>query len=381
MPVFILFITVIMLSSCSNGPVGGVLSIRLIQPTADHCRYTIAPATLYTVDNIYELRGRIGSVVTFDENLLDSNQSDQSIVLGTGAGLESIVVDFGRSGSTFIPLNYDTLFGASLYFAVEQGFLLFSSLDTVSDVAKLVPNLSDTKIVHEARRTFKGEDSEAVDNAEYKPYFINDNPEDIRNYFFSFPTTPLIEGMPLGVNVGIMVHEFTHLVFHYLARKQRLKDQTGFADYLSLNTERALNEGLADYFGFLVAKDPGFFLCTFPNEPRDLSQAKQFSQEYHNEISQEKVVAPHSGGAVWAAIQYQIGQAIGDHMVNGRSLVRLMGGLMNCATRTEGKLKFDFGKVAKCHLDSLAQLRSDYQATAQAVYSRYLGPYGDSSAK
>jgi hypothetical protein len=75
-----------------------------------------------------------------------------------------------------------------------------------------------------------------------------------------------IKELPLGMNVGVVAHEYTHAVYSNrfyhsedgipaLQLKAWAEPQK-FAAAMNLN--RSFNEGLADYFGALVSGDPAF---------------------------------------------------------------------------------------------------------------------------
>jgi len=361
------------LFGCSADQVSGPIQMQLIQPVPnEHCKYTIAPATISTIQSLNQMKGTVGKVVYSRDNL-----GTRPEILDAGVGFEPVDVQFAKSGETYFPLDYHSLFAASLYYAIERGHILFSSLDPTADLSRIVPNFSDTSIVHEARRTFGeiGAKPEVTDNAEYLSRRIKAGGQttEIRNYFFSFPTDT-VKDMPLGLNLGIMVHEYTHMVFNYLfyeaafARNADVSKDDQRAARTTLNTIRSMDEGNADYFGFLASQDPGFFLCSYPGENRDLSVSKTINS-YYESIATDSEFDPHVGGAVWAYALYKIGELIG-HQQNGQALVKTMANLVSCTT-SGTTINMNFGTVANCHLRYL----SSRSAEAMRIYSEVLGPY------
>ena len=95
--------------ACSSGIVSGPVQITLIRPTAEHCKYEITPTQVQTLQNISEMRGLIGSVVTTNENL-DKHPE----ILDTGIGFKPVDAQFIRSGNVYGPIDISTLFAASL---------------------------------------------------------------------------------------------------------------------------------------------------------------------------------------------------------------------------------------------------------------------------
>jgi len=360
------------LLGCNQNALLGPTSITVIQPSAGHCQYAIAPATFQTLDNMQEMRGKVGRVVYSSKNL-DENQD----ILSTGLGLNPVDTEFFKSGNSYVPADLDTLFAASLYYSVELGYLQTKRLDPNIDLALIVPNFSDTRIVHRAIRSSGGygSRSEISDNAEYFPLKVGST---LLNYFFSYPTEE-VKDIPLGLNMGIMNHELTHMVFQHLFYEPGTRRNMDVGSTKpTAHTLAALDEGNADYLGFLAVQDPGYFLCSFPYENRDLGRPKAFTTDVISRIESgsDDAFDPHEGGAVWAAIQYEIGQTLGNHQVVGKSLLRLMSNILDCpSTSSNNTLNFNFGDLARCHTNILSS-DSRAQQIARQVYQKYLGSYG-----
>jgi hypothetical protein len=356
------------LAACSEDKPGGTINLTVIQPTGGRCQYSIGPVPVQTLNSIVNMSGKIGSVVV-NSSALDASPD----ILTNATGFSAVNVQFGNSGINYYPLDYGTLFAFSYYYAIETGYLLFASLDPTADLATLVPNLSDTLLVYDAHASSGSINSpDMTDNAAY--YSTDSNVSgQLRNYILSFPTQTSTD-VPLGINLGIMVHEFTHFVFNYLYEQPRVKAGLAYSDGKpSKNAVKALNEGLADYFGFVAAGDPSFFLCSFPQENRDLSVFKGYTDKINLSISSGQGFDPHVGGAVWAAAQYEIGNAIQNHKANAQSLIKLMQNLASCAGGSASAgITVDLFTAARCHMNVLQQSGdSRSQSAASTVYAKY----------
>lgn len=365
-------VCVLVSSGCTPTSFQGPATVSVIRPGSGHCQYTIGPVNLSTLENLQTMSGKVGRVLHSTKNL-DENSSN----LVSGEVLRPVDTEFFKSGSTFVPANLDTLFAASLYYSVEVGYQLTKQIEPSVDLAAIIPNLRDTRIVHRAIRSSGqvGSRSEISDNAEYlsvrsSPYVIN--------YFFSYPTEE-VKDIPLGLNLGIMNHEFSHLIFQHLFYEPGIKRNMDVGSSKpTTHTLAALDEGLADYFGFLATQDPSYFLCSFPNENRDLARPKYFTNSVISRIESqnEDYFDSHEGGAVFASIQYELGNTIGNHQFVGQSLLKLMSNILTCSSTTSGNtLNFNFGDIAKCHL-SLLSSDSRAQQSARQLYQKYLGSYG-----
>lgn len=354
----------ITLGACSEDKPSGPVDVQVIRPVGGHCAYRVEPARVETLDSLIELRGALGQVVTSNQ-IVDTNEE----FLDSFANFKPVATQFSHSGSVYAPLDYTSLFGVSLYYAVEATHLLFSRLDPATDLVAKVPDLGvNTRIVYNALRTY-GEPGIISDNAEYLAHRVGNL---LLNYLFSFPTDTVTE-MPLGLNVGIMSHEYTHMVMRHVFYEPGIAADIQVSSVKpTINTLGALEEGLGDYFGFLTTGDPGFFKCSFPEEDRDLTRPKYFTVDIINDLKSNKDPNIHRAGAVFAAINYEIGNAIGVEE-NGRLLARLMPSLLTCSSTKAGAntLSFDFADVASCH----ASLSGNRGSQIQAIYSKYLGQW------
>lgn len=317
----------ILLAACSE-EVGGPITVKVIQPAPGHCNYRIDYAQVETLDSLREMRGRVGRVLYTDEDLKARPE-----ILDLGEGLRPMDLQFAGGGGRYAPLDLRSLGAISLYRSVETVYLLMGRLDPAADLANLTPTLADTSIIYEAKMA--DEDGQPItDNAAYQPYYIQEAGDvvGIRNYIYSFPSNE-ISTLPLKFNHGIVGHEAAHFVNWYLWRQAASRNSP---DATTKNTFGALDEGMADYVGFMVTGDPGFFLCTFPKENRDIAVPKTFTAG----------MGIHRGGAVWAAAQYQIGNIVG-HEQNLRTLIQMFSNYASCPGTSTGVRMRD---IANCHM-------------------------------
>lgn len=327
---------------CSTEKDGGPINMQLIQAAPGHCMYNITPTMVETLDSLEHMRGRVGQVVTTHEEVTSRPE-----ILEEGDGFEPLDTRFFISGGTAYPQDYKSLFAGTLYKTLEQVYLMFARLDPSSDLNALVPDLSDTRIVYQARYLLDEESGEEYrDNAAFTAIGS-------KNYLFSFPIEEVTD-IPLGLNPFIVAHESTHFVNRYVWKKH-----LDLSDTTTKNVAGSLDEGTADYGGFMVTGDPGGFLCSFPTEKRDMAVPKTIASV--GDVSSTRYPI-HAGGAVWAYAQYEIGQRIG-HEVNMKALIRAFSGCV----KNSGTLTFQ--KAIQCHTSALGSNAS----AAQQVYSQTFG--------
>lgn len=369
----------LLLASCSEDGGNGVLQVELIQASPQHCQYNITSGPVQTLTSILSMKGSIGQVLYNTQNLGSSPQ-----ILDDGIGFQVLDLQFAHLGNYYTPLDLTSLFASSLYYSMETGYLLFRGLDpTHADLGALVPNFAGTTMVYNARRTFGtvGSQPEVQDNAEYYADRVQqpDGSYVVRNYFFSYPTNKVAQ-VPLGLNLGIMVHEYTHFLFHYLFYEPAYAANVDTTSSTAgIRTLEALDEGDADYMGFMAAQDPGYFLCSYPSQPRDLSVFKPFTSSIVSGIQSGSNFDDHEGGASWASIQYQIGGVVG-YTQNAQALILLMANLLNgCGSGGNGgTFNVDFPTLSNCHMQYLQQVVTDSSVISQVqqIYSQGLAGFG-----
>jgi len=355
---FLLFSLILV--GCAKPFSGGPITMTVIQPKGPSCQYQVAPATLFTLESITELRGGMGTVVTHPDDL-----ESRPEILELGFGFRPLDLRLSGSGTNYGPLDKSSLLGLSKYFALEQGFFLFKNLDTSGDLSEISRVLRSTLIIQNAILTsLQDSDKKYSDNAAYVQVEGSEGP---RDYFLTFPNDK-ITTIPLGFNMGVMVHEFTHLVTQHFFHEKRAKAGKNLSDQ-SENVLASIEEGNADYFAFLATQDPSFFHCSFPGGvDRDLAHPKVITSDQIQSIRTSVNFDSHEIGAIWASVQYQIGQVIG-HEANGRSLVNFIRNLSSCTGLGNSRAEITLGTLRNCHLQNLGSLASQAQTIYQNAFA------------
>lgn len=344
-------IALLLLSACTTSQdISGPMQVSIIQATPGHCTYQVQPTTINTLQGLSPLRGRLGTVVRSDEIFdYDSNKAKFENM----TGLFTMDTFFTKRGERIYPLDYPSLAAISIYGFMDQVATMFANTSADANLLSLVPDSAETKIVYQAKRYLKPGKSEELetDNASY--YYIPLSGGGARNYLMVFPAGE-VKQVPLGLNPFIVAHETGHFVSRHLWRKRlTVKTQS------TLNVVGAIDEGFSDYVGYMLTKDAAGFLCSFPEEnSRDMSQSKSL-QEYRNKVKSEYAsffdvdsedFLIHYGGAIFANIQYKIGNAIG-HEENFRALVQTFQRLPSCANGSS----LTFSAFANCHMQNLTR--------------------------
>jgi len=348
--------------SCSKPDVSGPVTIMAVTSQAGHCQYQIEAVELKTLKSLNQFKGSLGQVVYSPTEITNDNLVEENLY-------QSLPVSFAEQDGIYFPLDLKTWIASSLYAAMETTYSLTQSIDPSFDMVTKVANHSETRLVYNAK--VQADDGVSIsDNASYVRISSSETNYEKLNFLISYPTLET-KNLPIGLNLGIFAHEYTHMIFSYqfYDAKSELGLEFNEADG-TVNTIDALDEGMSDIFAFYAIQDPNFFHCSFPGDHRDMSKTRSFETS----VPRNRAASfdPHEDGAVWASIQYRIGSAIG-HPVNGKSLLSLMKSLPSCLASNK-VISADFKKVAACHLE---QLSGTARAQARTVYNQSLGVYGN----
>lgn len=351
----------------------GTVNVQVVTPVGGgaHCQYRLAPVQLRTMQNLTKFEGALGRVVYSNKDVNSEPEMQR-----TGKGFSAVDGQFGKSGDTYFPLDYHSLYAASLYNAVETGYRITSGLLPSADFLAYEPDFAArTLIVHQSvlvntQGAKKGE--ERVDNATFRAVFLPlpGGGETVRNFLLSHPTdtTP---GLPLGLNLGIMVHEYMHLVTNSLfTMKLRAGLGEGALTQYGQRVLQSIDEGISDYLGFLATEDPGYFNCSNPRAARDLSNSQNtFYPQFFTYLRESPSFDPHEGGAIFAAANYAMAlRQNNDFSGQAESILNMVDNLYSCLSRNGSLRNVSFNAVANCHALAAGGSRSN---TIRSIYREW----------
>ncbi|MEM6734147.1 MAG: hypothetical protein AAF658_21470, partial [Myxococcota bacterium] len=189
-----------------------------------------------------------------------------------------------------------------------------------------------------------------TDNAAYLP--------DV-DAFALFPTV-VLQGVPLAMNPGVLVHELSHRMFYYRAFDGALFETLEtFASttnaVATFNRIRALDEGVADFFAASFTGDPKFLSVSVPNTPigpeRDLTIDRDFPTEWLGGIEPEQNDAynPYGVGVLLASTLWFMAEEFGHEPVRTATL----DGLSRVRPALVERFQYRFGDFLNLAIQSL----------------------------
>lgn len=278
-----------------------------VTPSGD---FTTRDVELPTLTFPQEVRGEavemVGRAQIRTANLVPSDgaRSRKSVMLHP----QPVSARWVMQGDVAIPRDYDTLNLLSAYAHYEQAVLFFQELGVTCafEPAPVYyhPSVDDPfgVLPH-------------TDNA---AYFAN------VDGFLLLPMYVLQE-IPFSMNPGVLAHEYAHRVFYFEAWGGQmfdtlLRNVTDDAGLQVWNLLRALDEGIADYFGAMLAGDPNFIAHSVFDQISD-ERALDVSRAVHSYWlsgalpSFNGVYDPYTVGAVVSSTLWGFGQISGEKAV------------------------------------------------------------------
>lgn len=346
-----------LLASCSrvvSHPVSGETKMLVLAYDSTAQRYRLVVGKVTTLKDLRTMQGDAASIIGGAELEVDyealakANPANADEIRKLTLKDEGAPVDFAwyEVDGIVHPEDFHSLNIATTYYNFEKAHLFFANLGAP---------LYELPVLYfpTMREGTAGALEELHDNAFWDP---------VVRTFAVLPFQDVRE-LPMGMNLGVVAHEFTHAVF-----SARVFPGEGvpwiYARYFAepdkwspaLNANRSINEGLADFFGATIANDPAFLrksLSVFA-EARRLDAARPKCMNRDLEESLQSM--PHAqydpypvgsvlAGALWDAVA----QAPDRREAFARGLLDAMTKLGERAREKEDKLLLSEA------LDALAQ--------------------------
>lgn len=219
--------------------------------------YKLSNVTLETLEDVRTLRGRIGELrgnaslnLNIDSSEIITSAHPDDIYENRGSQVQ---IDYLVKKGVIVPQNFQSMEMLGLYSNLERTIRYWEDNFGIDFEAIGYPGF-----LYNPKRTSKKsgitEEVAQVMNAAYIP--------GVRDLWF-FKTSPR-ERVPVKMNFGVVAHEFGHFIFDY---RFAGFDPSAY-DIESANNERmlsGLNEGLADFFAYMVTGSPREFGNSLPS--------------------------------------------------------------------------------------------------------------------
>ena len=304
-----LWICTAIIAGCASDP--GLL--RVVDRVFDDGTFSTTDVELVTLSDLETVTGEV--VQTIGDAVLDIATAP---AVDGGAARSEIVrggspvrARWLTDGDVAVPIDFDSLAMFTTYAHLETASRFFSELGVAS---------ASTQVPVYYNPTVPGAEELGLPSADNAAFFPN------ADAFLLLPMVVLQE-IPFSMNPGVLAHEYAHRVFYFEAWGGRMfeillaaVDQRNF--YGVWNLLRALDEGIADYYGAMIADDPRFLShSVFPEaaDPRDLTETRVLSTAWlggAEPTTDGETYNPYAVGAVVGSILWAFAEVSGREPVH-----------------------------------------------------------------
>ena len=291
-------------------------------------QYTLKAAELTTLTSLDHLQGGAadlrgnGSIVIDPQELQDAaNQghlntvSDyRHLLIKDGGALPSLDFATGTldgKPDVYLASDFSSLAMVTVYHHLEQARKMALHFGMPDGCLSSMTTYYDVSFV----QVQNGDRTPQKDNAAFFP---------ILESFLVLPFARY-QTVPLGMNPGVMAHEYHHGVWNCLVEEDKPVSGVEFLlDPTGQHFFRSLNEGLADFFGAETTSDPDFLRKSIPSDgdQRDLRIVRQYSAQMDDAArTTGGLYDPYPMGSVLAAALWTIRTRTGDIDGVGRTVM------------------------------------------------------------
>lgn len=244
-------------SAVFPGPVTGDVKILVLSYDATSQKYKMVRGTLKTLKNLRTMEGDAAKILGGAEVRIDYEELAR-VNPQTREELEAVIykspgkpvdASFFEVDGILHAEDFHSLNLATTYYNFEKAHLFFAGLNAA---------LYELPVQYfpSVERIAGGKVLVETDNASWDP---------VIRTFTVLPFKELDE-LPMGMNAGIIGHEFTHAVFSNRVFPKDDSIDWLFQRYFKepeiwspvVNLSRSFDEGLADFFGAVISGDPAF---------------------------------------------------------------------------------------------------------------------------
>jgi len=265
-------------AACGPSEVGDARTFLIYDHSPDSGDYELFERDIETLQHVGRAEGelarlRAGGQIQTNSSSRDS-ESDIADSIRITDDSEPRLDYSVRDDDTVVAWDFDSTIMLTLYHHIERANEYFQALGVDESRMGKVPVYYDVRL-----QVFIPIDL-LTDNAAYA--FTLDA--------FLIPPRLLFKDVPLAANRGVIVHEYSHLVFNRIVH-----DDARAPTYLAedwpepaINRMRSIDEGVADIFAGLQTDDPNFIGPSISEElfdiDRDLSKERHYDEDLKNAV-------------------------------------------------------------------------------------------------
>lgn len=272
-------------------------------------------------------------------------------------------------GDVAVASDYDSLLMFTAYAHFEAAALFYTGVGFIATDAE-VPVYYEPEVV--------GGDTIGLPDTDNAAFFAD------ADAFILLPMS-ILQDVPLGMNPGVIAHEYAHRVWYYsfwsgelFAALEEFQND-GIAG-LAWNRIRATDEGVADFYGAAITGDPDFLSQSAPPaiaEPRRLTEVRVLDPAWLGglePVDDEDSYRVYVPGSVVASSLWRVAEAVGTRTV----AVAVLAAQRSLAPAVRRTFRYEYGQL---EAEVIANLPAADRAAACARFQEsYAAAWGQFTA-
>ncbi len=267
--------------------------------------YSLRDVNFSTLVNVEHMQGSLGTILGHASASVDADPSE-IIAASNPDGLyrkrgQTVHLDYIVKNGTVIPQSFASMEMLGLYYNFERTVMFWQEQLGLDFTSIGLPRLFYNPSLSRSKNGQEEKISEVM-NAAYL--------SGIKDLWF-YQTSPR-EKIPVKMNFGIVAHEFGHYIFDYAFAKF---EPAAYETNLLSNSEllSGMNEGIADFFSYMVAGNAKEFAKSLPELEAERSLPVSWT------LSTLRSAACEGGhycrGSILASALYEISQSPGQSAI------------------------------------------------------------------
>jgi hypothetical protein len=318
------------LSACGPMEIEGPVRVAVLDLHEGSERWSIRPATLDSLESLEALHGEAATMIGGAKIVVDMDEIYADYISGRIETIDDIRdtvlkrkgraprLQFTRTEvdgepGVLLPLDYHGLALVSAYHQLESARKLALDLGMPARCLRAITTYYEvifemgSAVDREAMRT----------NAGFYP---------LLHAFILVPYD--LDALPVGMNPGVIGHEYGHGLWSCLVDDEQLGGPTLFLDAVSQRHLRSLDEGLADFFGGLLTGETDYIQASIPGMTgRDMAVERLYTSAMTEEAEQAEYHDPYAAGAVVASALWRVAETSDDAAAIGRAVLAALSAL------------------------------------------------------
>ena len=340
----ILLICVI-LTACEQDTLQKPYKAKIV--VTDESGYTFKEVEISSLTDISSVSGSYvelkgGAELDLQENLEEIVKSSDPENIYADKG-EKLKINYIVENDIIVPKDFQSLAALTIYYNYETVFKFWEKYFELD-----VPTFGKLTIYNNPKLTINTGGVNATIETKVNAAFVPGT----RDFWF-FKKSKRAK-IPLKMNLGVLAHEFSHAIFDDIFAERRVESYST-TSFISEKRLNAINEGVADYYAYMVTGRVTDFAFSFPSIANERQMPVSWTLSDISDPSRINLICQgdfYCFGSILASSLYEIASTLSTKYENSRVEVgkKLYEALSSASFKLTWETEKDSGNFLYSHL-------------------------------